>query len=252
MVVLPADHLVEDGRGFLAAVRLAAVLARKGFLVTFGIPPTRPDTGYGYVQVGEKVVQRGRLAGHRVLGFREKPNPTTARRYVASGDYLWNSGMFVWRAADILEAFCRFLPDFHADLMRFSKSIGTSGQRAALNRLYRRAPSISIDYAVMEKAANVAAVRGRFDWDDVGSWLALDRHLVRDRRGNIVGTGCAVLGSERCLVQSDQGIVAVLACSDLVVVRSGDAVLVAHKDGLGEMKNLLADIRQMPGGMKYL
>ncbi|MBM3315784.1 mannose-1-phosphate guanyltransferase [candidate division WOR-3 bacterium] len=252
MVVLPADHLIEDRRAFLAAVRLAAGLAGSGKLVTFGVMPTRPDTGYGYVQVGKRIAGRGRLTGHDVLGFREKPDSATAKRYVASGDYLWNSGMFVWRVADILEAFRRFMPGFLAALARFGRHIGGSSEQAELARLYRAAPSISIDYAVMEKADNVAAVRAGFDWDDVGSWPALARHFPADRQGNVLRGDCFALDSTRCIVDSDQGVVGLLGVSDLVVVRSGDALLVARAPDVGRVKELLKLMAAGRGGRSYL
>jgi len=242
MAVLPADHLVEDRKAFLACLRFAARLAEKGLLVTFGIPPTRPDTGYGYVQSGARVASSGRLAGFEVKGFREKPDAATARKYLKSGDYYWNSGMFVWRVDAILAAFRAHMPAFYADLERYGAAIGTRREGRELARLYDRAESISIDYAVMEKARNIAVVRATFDWDDVGSWLALDRHMPKDRQGNVVGQRGLASDSGSCIVQTDAGIVAVLGCSNLVVVRSGDAVLVAHKDKLGGIKGLLAEI----------
>ncbi len=243
MAVLPADHLVEDRAAFVSCLRFAAKLAGQGRLVTFGIPPERPDTGYGYVQVGAPVARHGRVAGYEVRGFREKPDLATARRYLRSGDYCWNSGMFVWRADAILEAFRRHMPAFHESLARYSRAVGGRRERSELERLYREADSVSIDYAVMEKADNIAVVRATFDWDDVGSWLALDRHLPSDKQGNIIGERCVATDSGNCIVQADAGVVAVLGCSDLVVVRSGDAVLVARKDGLGGIKKLLAEVR---------
>jgi len=240
MVVLPADHLIDNRAAFLRAVRLAARLAQDGLLVTFGIPPARPDTGYGYIQLGDAIVGNEGLSAHRVLGFREKPDAATAARYLAEGGYAWNSGMFVWRADVILAAFREFLPEFHRALGQFGATIDTGKEKAALDRLYRKAPSVSIDYAIMEKARNIAAVRGSFDWDDVGSWLALERHVKGDQDGNVAQGKCVTRDALRCIVDTDCGAVALLGVKDLVVVRSGDAVLVAHREALAGLKDLLA------------
>ncbi len=252
MVVLPADHLIKQRLRFLSSVRLAARLAQEGMLVCFGIPPARPDTGYGYIHVGRKVGGRGRLTAHKVVGFREKPDPDTARSYVRSGNYLWNSGMFVWRVDVILEAFERFMPEFRAALGEFTSAVGTRRQNSALKKVYEQAPSISIDYAVMEKAHNIIAVRATFDWDDVGSWLALARQKRPDKSGNVVNGLCVSRDVQNCIVDSDTGVVAVLGVEDLVVVRSKDAVLVARRDKLGEIKELLKQMAKNPDARGFL
>ena len=252
MVVLPADHLIEDRPGFLNAVRMGAQLAQGGLLVTFGIRPDRPDTGYGYIQLGKKTAGRARLTAHRVQAFKEKPSPARARAYLAAGNYVWNSGMFIWRVDAILAAFQRFMPEFHGALEEFAETIGTRREKPALARLYRGAPSISIDYAVMEKADNVACVRGVFDWDDVGSWLALARHVKPDLAGNLANGLLVSKDSSNCVVDSDSGVVAALGVSNLVIVRAGDAVLVADRKHLGQMKQLLAEIAGRPVGQRYL
>ncbi len=252
MLVLPADHLIEDRAAFRTAVRIGAELAEKGSLVTFGIRPERPDTGYGYVQLGDRIGGRAWMTAHRVQAFREKPSPARARAYLAAGNYVWNSGMFIWRVDAILAAFRKFMPDFHAELEQFGKAVGTRREKPALARLYRDAPSISIDYAVMEKADNVACVRGTFDWDDVGSWLALARHIQPDHAGNVANGLLVAKGSTDCVVDSDSGIVAALRVKDLVIVRAGDAVLVADKKHLGDIKQLLADIAALPHGRRFL
>jgi len=242
MVVLPADHLVENRKGFLATVEFATELAQEHLLVTFGIPPTRPDTGYGYVHAGPRIRSRAGRTAHNVLGFREKPDAHTARNYVESGDFLWNSGVFVWRVDAIMDAFRRYMPDFASGLAAFTKTIGTRKEKAALARVYREAPSISIDYAVMEKAENIAVVRAGFDWDDLGSWLALSRHKKSDNKGNVVQGSASLHHTDNCLVSSDSGLVATLGVRDLVIVRSGDAVFVAHRDELDRLKPMLKEM----------
>ena len=252
MVVLPADHHIKRKREFLATVRLAARVAQDGQLVTFGVPPTRPDTGYGYIKVGDKVAGRGASTAHHVLGFREKPDAKTARRYLDSGDFLWNSGMFVWRADAILAAFRKFMPRFASGLRSYMRSSSVAGRARIADRLYREVESISIDYAVMEKAKNIVAVRAAFTWDDVGSWLALERHRKQDRQGNTASGDCVLKDSEGCIVESDAGLVAMLGTKDLVVVRSGDAVLVCPKNRLPDIKKLLRNIAADKAGRDYL
>jgi mannose-1-phosphate guanylyltransferase len=252
MLVLPADHLIEDGAAFLDAVGLGARLAQKGLLVTFGIRPERPDTGYGYIQLGDRIAGKGRLTAHRVQGFREKPGPAKARAYLAAGNYVWNSGMFIWRVDAILDAFRKLMPDFYAELEEFGRTIGTRREKAALAQLYGKTSSISIDYAVMEKVNNVACVRGTFDWDDVGSWLALARHTKPDATGNVAHGLLIARDSANCVVDSDAGIVAALGVRNLVIVRAGDAVLVADRKYLGRMKQLLAEIAGHEVGKRHL
>jgi mannose-1-phosphate guanylyltransferase len=252
MVVLPADHEIEDRAAFVRSLRLAVQMAGKGMLVTFGIPPGRPDTGYGYIQLGATLAGKGKLTAHRVRAFREKPDAATARRYLAEGDFAWNSGMFVWRVDAILDAFRRLTPELHALLEGFAPAIGTRSEKRALAAMYQQAQTVSIDYAVMEKAENVCCVRGEFDWDDVGSWLALARHLKLDPAGN-AGNGLYVArDAGGCVFDTDAGIIAALGVKDLVVVRSGDAVLVASKDRLDSIKALLADIGANPHTKRHL
>lgn len=252
MVVLPADHLISPRREFLRAVRVAVRGAENGNLVTFGVVPTRPETEYGYIHLGEEILCKGKISVHRVLAFKEKPNPNTAKAYFLSGKYLWNSGMFVWRVDVILEAFRRFMPDFYQPLISLSKGIGTPRERAAINRLYREAPTISIDYAVMEKADNVCVVKAPFIWDDVGSWLALKRHLPRDQSGNVIKGLWFGKETKDCILDSDEGVIATLGTTGLVIVRSGDAVLVAEKKMLYRLKALLAEMAEDRKGKKFL
>src|SRR5262245_21666401 len=169
MVVLPADHLVEDLPAFGRAVRLAADLAAQEHLVTIGVRPTRPETGYGYIEWGTPL--RG-TRGHAAwaASFTEKPALPKARRYVASGRYLWNSGMFAWRARRILEEMGRLLPTLARCLERIRPALGTPRERRTLRRHYPGLPSISIDYGILERVRRVAVVRGKFDWSDLGSW----------------------------------------------------------------------------------
>jgi mannose-1-phosphate guanylyltransferase len=252
MVVLPADHLIEDVRSFQSALRFAIEVAEAGRLVTFGIRPERPDTNYGYIEVGALLATSGARKAFGVRRFREKPDAKQARQFLRQGNFWWNSGMFVWRTDVFLKAVERCMPEFFPDLTRFQRFIGTAREKPELERMYARVKPESVDYAIMEKSPNVAVIPAPFDWDDVGSWLALERHFPKDKAGNVVVGESLRFGSHDCLTMSDSGLVALVGCRDLVVVRTADAVFVGHKDKVGEIKKLLVEMRQNPKMSRYL
>uniref|UniRef100_A0A7V3PUF5 mannose-1-phosphate guanylyltransferase n=1 Tax=candidate division WOR-3 bacterium TaxID=2052148 RepID=A0A7V3PUF5_UNCW3 len=252
MVVLPADHFIKPENEFLKAVRLAVKVARQGYLVTFGIVPSRPDTGYGYIETGEQLIIDNSLSAYKVKAFKEKPDRPMAEEYLKSGRFLWNSGMFVWRVDVILEAFARFMPDFHQRLMKLVHLKTKNERKTHIRRIYNQVESISIDYAIMEKAENVAVIRAGFDWDDVGSWLALERRLTVDEKGNAIRGLWFGIGTEKCIIYCDEGVIGTLGLKNLVIARSGDALLVAQKDALGDLKQLLALMQKDSQGCKYL
>jgi mannose-1-phosphate guanylyltransferase len=232
MAVLPADHLISPKKTFLADLKAAARLAQKGYLVTFGIPPDRPETGYGYIEVdrNEPLGQ-----GFKVKRFREKPDRRTAKRYLKSGNFFWNSGMFVWTVSSIIEAFGKHHPQIYKGLL-----VPSASSKAPTLRSYARLEATSIDYAVMEKAKNVAVVPARFRWDDVGSWSALERHLPKGLDKNTRIGKLIVLESEGCIAVAAQGEVALLGVRDLVIVKTKDVVLVCAKDRAADVKKLVA------------
>lgn len=230
MIVLPSDHIISPAKTFLADLKYAIRLAGKGYLVTFGIPPSRPETGYGYIEV-DRYHSLG-SNGFKVLRFREKPDLLTARRFLKSGNFLWNSGMFAWKAETISEAFKLHHPGIYAGLLARDSSEPTP-------KSYSLLEAISIDYAVMEKARNVAAVPARFSWDDVGSWTAVERHVGQGLDKNTSIGKLISVDSEGCIVVSDEGEVALLGVRDLVVVRTKNTVLVCAKDRAAEVKKVL-------------
>jgi mannose-1-phosphate guanylyltransferase len=246
LVVLPADHLIEQEDEFRDSVRFAVRVAQSGHLVTFGIRPSRPDTSYGYVEAGKRLLDCHGHEAFVVRRFREKPNPARARAFLKQGNFWWNSGMFVWRADAFLRVVQQLMPEFHDELMLFQRRIGTAGEAKALERLYARAPATSVDYAIMEKADNVAVVRAGFDWDDVGSWPALERHFPADTNRNVALGKLAALDSSGCMTLADTGVIALLGCQDLIVVRTPDAVLVCPKERAPDIKRLLGQIAADP------
>jgi mannose-1-phosphate guanylyltransferase len=244
MLVLPADHMVTNGPRFRRAVRLAGDLAEGGALVTVGIVPTRPETGYGYIEWGRRIPgTRGAAAW--AASFTEKPDLRRARRFVAGGRYLWNSGMFAWRARGILEQIDAHLPALGRQLGRLAPALGTRRARRALSRVYPAMPSVSIDRGVLEHARRVAVVRGRFGWSDIGSWAAME-DLWRERRrdGNTVRGRAVSVGARGCVVFAPERLVALCGVEDLVVVDAPDAVLVCHKDRVQDVRLVVREVER--------
>jgi len=256
LIVLPADHSIGDRAGFLRALEKAAEFARrKDFLVTLGIPPTGPETGYGYMQKGSLLAHFRGTKIFKARGFREKPSLLRAKGYLRRGDYLWNSGMFIWRAEVFLEAAKKFLPRLHGDMQGLKAALGTRGEKKALERVYARCPSISVDYGIMEKARNVALIEARFGWSDVGSWAALWNLWPRDPAGNVCIQGgeskILTLESSGCVVHGEKNLIAVLGLKDTVVAEAGDAILVCPRDRSQDVRRVLQELKKR-GWRKYL
>lgn len=246
MLVLPADHLVEDEAAFAEAVSRAERLARAGRLVTFGIRPERPETGYGYIRVGEAVAEGGEVLGHTVERFVEKPDEATARRYLEEGGYLWNSGMFCFRADRILEAMGETAPELLEKVDACWAAVGAREEPLELPRApFEALPDISVDYAVMERARDVAVVPCELGWSDIGSWDALGTLAPADEAGNrVTGEGVLLLDSRGCVVRSEGGrVVAGIGLEDLVVVDTADAVLVAPRGEAQRVREVVDRLR---------
>ena len=238
--MLPADHVIHDAVTFRADLETAFTTAETSpLLVTIGIQPTEPATGFGYIQRDGPLAQpRGTFAVRR---FVEKPSREVAEGYLATGEYYWNAGMFFWRAGVVAEAFARHVPELWNGLLGVEAALAAGRPLAAvLDVLYPSLPKVSIDYALIEKAANVAVVPARFDWDDVGAWPAVARHYPADPAGN-VSRGLTVLEetANNLVVSTGDHLVALLGVKDLVVVHTADATLVCPKDRAQEIKALL-------------
>jgi mannose-1-phosphate guanylyltransferase len=247
MVVTPADHVIEPVQEFRRALHVAVQTAQEQprALVTFGIPPTYPATGYGYLQRGEEVARRQGVSVYRVRAFREKPDADLAERFVASGEYFWNSGIFVWKAAAILAELRAQQPALAEAAQRIADAWPTPERQQVLAREYEALPRQSIDYAVMEHAGQVLAVPALYRWDDVGSWLALERLNPQDVADNTVLAHHVGLDTNGCvLVAEPDRLIVTLGVSDLLIVQDGDVVLVAAKDREGDLKKLVEELRQ--------
>lgn len=243
MLVLPADHVITDVAAFHHAITEAAVLAVDGALATFGIVPTGPETGYGYIRSGAPVAAGA--PGCRVERFVEKPDLATAQSFVAAGNYFWNSGMFMFRAERYLSELGQFQP---AMLAACEEAVRNGYRDLDFCRLEEKAfaacPSDSIDYAVMEHTAHAVVLPASIGWSDVGSWSALWEVQQRDAGGNAVRGDVYLDGASNCLVRAESRIVAVLGVQDLIVVETDDAVLVAHKDQVQRVKQVVDHLKQ--------
>lgn len=246
MAVLPSDHVILNEERFAKTLREAAAVARqtKG-LVTIGIRPTRPETGYGYIRVGP-VSRTEKGCALKVQKFTEKPDLKTAAAFLASGEYLWNSGMFVWEVRAILGAFERFLPELARCVRLLAERAGTAGFEAALAEHFPRLPKVSVDYGVMEKADNVWAVPGDFGWDDLGTWTALERVAGKDGDGNLVQGRAVLVDTRETIVrsESDGKLVVAFGLKDALVVDTPDVLLVADKKRASDLKTVLNELRR--------
>jgi len=241
LLILPADHLIRDLSAFAADAARAAALANDGWLVTFGIRPTHPETGFGYIRMGEAIAQRD---GRAVGAFVEKPSREVAESYVASGDYVWNSGMFCFRADALLDVAAKACPDVLAAAQACHAEAITHESPIEFARdSFLAQPDISIDYAIMERAPKVAVVPATFDWSDIGSWKAISDLDEADGDGNRVRGQAIIVESENCYIQSDARIVAAVGVKDLVIVDTGDAVLVSHRERAQQVKLVVERLR---------
>jgi mannose-1-phosphate guanylyltransferase len=253
-IVMPADHAIEPAQEFRRAVHAAAQLADEfpDALITFGIRPLGPAAGYGYIHRGEPVAQRQGVDAFRVRGFREKPSREVAQKYLASGEYDWNSGIFVWKARTILAELERLKPGIHAAIRRIADAWDTPDRDAVFRDQYAKAEKISIDFAVLEKASRVLVVQAPYQWDDVGSWLALERRNPQDANGNTIQARHVGIRTSGCVVVADAGkLVATIGVSNLLIIQDGDALLVADRRDEGAVKEIVERLKA-PGLEQYL
>jgi len=245
LFVVPADHFIADHEAFAAAARLAEAYVRThDCLLTFGIRPSKPETGYGYIHAGRSVPESGGAALFQADSFHEKPSLEAARTFAETDTYFWNSGMFMWRPRVIRGAIATHLPDLDAVLRKIDSRIGTEKVDDVLKSVYPEAPSISIDYGVMEKADHVVVLRGDFDWNDVGSWENLRALYPEDSNGNVfVGDHIAVDSTGNTVFSGDR-FVGLVGVKDVVVVDGGDAILVCGRDSVQQVREIVEALRK--------
>jgi mannose-1-phosphate guanylyltransferase len=241
MVVLPADHFIQYNSMFLQTVTDACLVAEENDnLVTIGITANTPETGYGYIEFRSDY-NKGRALS--VVRFVEKPDKETAKKYIAAKRYLWNSGTFIWKISSILKNFQELMPEMYEGLQKIQTAIGSNRYQSMLEREYYTFKSESVDYGIMEKADNIFTVPGTFGWDDVGSWLAVERFNQTNESGNIIDGKFITIDTKNCILQGTDKLIATIGVNDLVVVDTGDALLICQKDKVGSIKKVLETLR---------
>lgn len=241
MFVLPSDHLIKYNAMYLYTLRRASEVAEEGEnLVTLGIMPDYPETGYGYIKF-QPDARKG--VAFEVERFVEKPDLETAKRYLATEQYLWNSGMFIWRVSTILHNMEKYLPETYAGLGRIRDAIGTSEENEVLEKEFALFKSESIDYGIMEKADRIYTLPGSFGWDDVGSWNAVERIQPANEFGNVVNGNAVTVDTKRCIIQGGKKLIATVGLEDIIIVDTDDALLVCEKGDAGEIKKVLENLK---------
>ncbi|MGN1403532.1 MAG: mannose-1-phosphate guanylyltransferase [Ruminococcus sp.] len=243
MLVLPSDHLIRYEEMYIDTLRQAVAVAEKDEnLVTIGITPTYPETGYGYINFARDTALE--MPGvYRVERFVEKPDLETAKEYLASHRYLWNSGMFVWKTSSILANIQKLMPDIYDGLTRIEAAVGTADYENVLEAEYQAFRSESIDFGVMEKAENIYTLPGSFGWDDVGNWLAVERINSTNEYGNYIEGDVITIGTERSTICGGKRLIAAVGVEDLIVVDTDDAVLICAKDSTQDVKKVIENLK---------
>lgn len=241
MMVLPSDHLIKHNKMFVKTLKDAIEIAEEDRnLVTLGITPTYPETGYGYIKFDAEAM-RGN--GYAVEKFVEKPNYEVAREYLNSGEYLWNSGMFVWKVSSILENMQKFMPATMEGLNHIKDAIGTEEQQEVLVKEFSGFTSESVDYGIMEKADHIFIIPGAFGWDDVGSWNAVERIKQTNEFGNTVTGNIITIDTKNCIIEGNNKLIAAVGLENLVIVDTEDATLICNKNSTGEIKKVLENLK---------
>lgn len=249
MLVLPSDHLVRHEDMFLRTIRDGMEAARQGSrLVTVGITPSRPETGYGYIRFSPGC---GLERVYKVENFVEKPEAEAARAYLDSGEYLWNSGMFLWKTSSILKNIQLYMPTLYEGIRKIQEAAGSPEQEAVLKKEYEKMASISVDYGIMEKAKEIYTVPGSFGWDDVGSWLSAAKLYEADGSGNCVQGTVVTLDTSGCILKGQKRLIAAIGLSDVAAVDTEDALLLCSMDRIKDIRMIL-EILEERGMEKYL
>ncbi len=253
--ILPADHVIHNGKKYQSDLKAAfAAAAAEPVMVTIGIAPTEPATGFGYVQRAKPWKKIRRKTVYGVKRFVEKPDLKTAKKYLRSGTYFWNAGMFVWSVPVVDSAIAKFAPELDAGLQSIRAALAKGRKLTpVMKKVYPTLQKISVDYALLEKSDNVVVLPSTFDWDDVGAWPAVARHYAPDKTGN-VGRGSRLIeqGSGNIVFSEGDHLVTVVGADDLIVVHTADATLVCPKDKAQEIKAAVKRLSALADGERYL
>ncbi|MBS4868887.1 MAG: mannose-1-phosphate guanylyltransferase [Anaerotignaceae bacterium] len=242
MVIAPSDAYIKDWDKFTDVLSVAINVAEnENKLVTIGITPTFPATGYGYIKFIDKELSGAKF----VEEFKEKPDLETAKKYISSGDYVWNSGMFIWKASIIMEHFKEFLPDIYIDLMIIADAMGTNEEYNIIEKIYPNIRKISIDYGIMEKSNDVLVVSGEFGWNDVGSWDMMNVLHSEDINGNISIGDVLNIDTNNTIVYSDSKLIATVGVDNLIIVQTKDAILVCDRNKAQDVKKVVDSLNEL-------
>ncbi len=244
MASLHADHVIADAEGFRQALRSAAALAEKGYIATLGVTPRWAETGFGYIERGEPLADTDVGEAYQVVRFTEKPDADTAQRFISTGRFYWNSGIFVWKLSRILGEIRTLLPDLHRHLEEIDSAIGSPQERQVLETVWPRIQSVTVDVGIMEKAERVAVVPISVGWNDVGSWKAVSEMMPATSDGNVVVGDHVGLDTSNTLIWGGNRLIATIGLDDMVVVDTDDVVLVCRKDRAQDVKMLVESLRR--------
>lgn len=247
VICAPADHLIMDGPAFVSACLNALLFVQKdNALVTLGIKPTRPDTGYGYIQFE---TQQAADNVYKVKTFTEKPDVELARTFLKSGDFLWNAGIFVWNVKTILAAFKKYLPEIDELFEQGQAALNTPAEKEEIDRIYSQCTNISIDYGIMEKADNVYVIPSNFGWSDLGTWASAYENLDKDYLGNAVqGKNVMVVDATKCMIKAPQDkLVLVQGLDDFIIIDTNDVLLICKKENEQQIKEYVAEVKRNKG-----
>lgn len=243
MAVLTADHYISDTNRFREALSVAEEMAQKGHLVTLGIKPSAPSSAFGYIEQGKQLERIADFDVYQVRAFTEKPNRETAARMVSSGIFTWNSGMFIWKVSRILDEFQRWMPDFYRQLMTVADALGTPDYETIVKQVWPQITKETIDYGVMEKANDIVVIPVEMGWSDIGSWESFFELLPADEQQNIVQGPHIGINTSNSLILGESRLIATLGIDNLVVVDSGDALLICKRGHEQKVKDLIENLK---------
>ena len=243
--VLPADHLILDDVKFRNTLQLGARVAEEtDALVTIGFAPKWPETGYGYIQYKTDPIPKYPASVHNVVTFAEKPNLATAERFLKSGDFLWNSGIFIWKISSILKEFEKSLPETYEGLLEIEKHLNAKNRNTVMKKIYGQIKSISVDYGILEKAKNVCVIKSEFGWSDMGTWEEIYRLGDPDKKGNVIKGQAAMHYSSNNLIYGDKRLIAAVGLENFVVVDTKDVLLICHRDRTQDVKEVVDSLKK--------
>ena len=250
MIVLPSDHHIENEKEFISTLQQGMLIAETSkSLITIGVKPTRPETAYGYIQTGKKVDGEWPIDTYKVKRFTEKPNKEKALEFIEKGRYLWNSGMFIWKASSLIKQYKKHLPDVYESLKKIRDGLGSDNETSVIEAEYEKIEGISIDYGIMEKSKDVCVMECNFKWDDIGNWTAMERYMDKDDWGNQIKGKFIHMDARDCIVCGEKRLIAAIGINDLVIVDTDDVLLICRRERDQDIKELLNKLSEN-GDMK--